>query len=203
MHKLLNVAAVVLAAGRSSRMGSRHKLLINIDGQPMIRRVTEYTLASLASRVFVIVGHAGVEISDRIRDLDVSVVANEDFAQGMSTSIRTGIRNLPQDTDGALMRLANMPDVTSHEMNVLIEAFCNDEGQSICVPIFEDRRGNPVLWPRRFFPDLAKLTGDRGAKGLLSLHAAAVRDVAVLTKGVLTDIDAPADFAQDGNPSFP
>ena len=182
------IAAVVLAAGRSTRMGPSNKMLADIAGQPMVRRVAEAALASKATAVLVVTGHMAPEVSSALAGLDVTLVANPDFATGLASSLKAGIRALPPPCDGALILLGDMPQIAPEHLDTLMGAFGAD---AIVVPVHKGRQGNPVLWPARFFPELLRLDGDTGAKRLIATHAASVRDVDLGTDAIFADIDTP------------
>ena len=142
------IAAIVLAAGRSTRMGADNKLLAEIAGVPMVRRVVEAALASRARPVLVVTGHMAGEVAKAVADLAVTLVANADYRQGLSTSLKAGIAAVPQDSDGALVLLGDMPQITGPQLDRLVAAFAVENATAIIVPTCEGRRGNPVLWPR-------------------------------------------------------
>ena len=189
------VAAVVLAAGRSSRMAPRNKLLESFAGEPVIVKVVRCALCSGARPVIVVTGHEAPRIAEALHGFDVALVHNPHFADGMSTSLRAGVAALREDHDGALVMLGDMPQVAPADLKALLAAFAaaNDRG-AICVPVREGRRGNPVLWGAAHFPDIMRITGDVGAKHLLAARADNVMEVPAESDGVLADIDGPADL---------
>ena len=188
------IAAIVLAAGLARRMGS-NKLLAPIDGVPMIARAVDAALASAARPVVVVTGNEAQRVKDALAGRDVIFAHNPDFAEGLSASVKRGIAALPQDCDGALVCLGDMPRVTAGDLNRLIGAFNPVEGRAICVPVREGKRGNPVLWARRFFAEMQSLAGDVGAKHLIGAHAETVAEVPMDGDGVLIDIDTPQALA--------
>ncbi len=188
--KAPRIAAIVLAAGLSSRMGS-NKLLRKVKGKPMIRTTVEAVLQSRASPVVVVTGHEATKIEETLYGLDVAFVANPDYAKGLSTSLRTGISQLPGSADGALIVLGDMPLVPPAALNKLIAAFNPAESRSICVPVFRGDRGNPILWGRQHFAELDSLKGDHGARVLLVVNSDNVTEVSAGSEGVLTDFDTP------------
>jgi molybdenum cofactor cytidylyltransferase len=185
------IAAVVLAAGRSTRMGGPNKLLAEIRGRPLVRIVVEEALASHAKPVIVVVGHERGEVEKALGALPVQIVHNPDFAQGLGTSLKAGIAAVPADADGAIVCLADMPQVDASLLNRLIAAFDPDRGALIVMPTVEGRRGNPVLWSRRFFPDLMAIEGDVGARHFIGRYSEAVVEVPLEGKAALVDVDTP------------
>jgi molybdenum cofactor cytidylyltransferase len=185
------IAAVVLAAGRSTRMGGPNKLLAEIARRPLIRIAAEAALASGAKPVIVVAGHQRDEVEQALTGLPVRVVHNPHFADGLGTSLKAGIAAVPADADGAIVLLGDMPQVDARLIDRLIAAFDPDRGALVVVPTFEGKRGNPVLWSRRFFPDLMAIEGDVGARHLIGRYGEAVVEVPVDGKAALTDIDTP------------
>ena len=189
------IAAVILAAGQSRRMGGVNKLVADIDGTPMVARIADTALASSAAPVVVVTGHEPERVRAALGERDFTVVHNPDYAAGLSTSLKRGLDALADDVDGALICLGDMPDVTPAHLDKLIAAFDPVEGRGICVPTFNGKRGNPVLWDRRYFGGMAAVAGDVGARHLIGEHAEAVCEVAMADDGVLVDLDTPAALA--------
>ncbi|HEX2115231.1 MAG TPA: molybdopterin-binding/glycosyltransferase family 2 protein [Alphaproteobacteria bacterium] len=189
------IAAVILAAGRSSRMAPANKLLTEVEGQTMIARAVDAALGSQAGPVFVVTGHDSARVRQALGGQNVTIVENPAFADGLSASVRAGIGALPPDVDGAVFLLGDMPRVTATHIDRLIAAFNPDEGRTICVPTWRAKRGNPVLWSSRFFPEMRALEGDTGARGLIRQHAEQVCEVEMPDDGVLLDVDTPDALA--------
>jgi molybdenum cofactor cytidylyltransferase len=194
-HQVARVAAIVLAAGRSSRMGPQNKLVADIGGMPMVRRVVETALASTARPVMVMTGHMAAEVAAALSGLDVTLVANPDYATGLASSLKVGIRAVPDACDGALVLLGDMPLITAEHLGALVDAF-GVAPERIVVPVHEGRQGNPVIWPRRHFAELLQLEGDAGAKRLIGAHRQDVREVELATDGIFADIDTPEELAR-------
>lgn len=189
------IAAIVLAAGRSTRMGADNKLLMSLHGTPMIARTVATIAASPAKPVIVVTGHEVRAIETALNDQPVTFAHNPRFAEGMSTSLKTGLAALPADIDGVLICLADMPAVTSADIGKLIAAFNPTEGRAIVVPTHQGKRGNPVLFASGFIDEMRRVEGDAGARAVLSAHADDVYEVEMQSAGVLADADTPAAFA--------
>ncbi len=186
-----NVAAIILAAGRSTRMGGPNKLLAELGGKALVRIVTEQALASKAKDVIVVTGHQAEQVEQALQGLKVKFVRNPDFASGLASSVKAGIAAVPENADGAVVCLGDMPLIDAHLIDRLIETFAPDRGNLIAVPVSDGRRGNPVLWSRRFFNELMTLDGDIGARHLIAKHGEAVAEVPVEGHGAFLDIDTP------------
>jgi molybdenum cofactor cytidylyltransferase len=187
------VAALVLAAGLSRRMGGANKLLAPFEGAPLIARVVDTALASPARPVCVVTGHDAGALRAALSGREVVFAHNPAPEAGLASSLRAGLAALPAGLDGVLVCLGDMPWVRPAHLAALLAAFAAPE-RPICVPRFEGRRGNPVLWPARHFGAMAALAGDAGARGLLDAHAAEVCYVPVADAGVTRDVDTPADL---------
>jgi molybdenum cofactor cytidylyltransferase len=196
------IAAIVLAAGRSTRMGAANKLTADVGGKPMLRWAAEAALASRARPLLVVTGHQESDVRAALAGLDVRLVANPDFAQGLSTSLRAGMAAVPAGCDGALVLLGDMPRIEASDLDRLIGAFASG---AIVVPVHQGRQGNPVLWPRALFPEIMQLEGDAGAKRLIAAHPDAVREIEIDTPAILADVDTPEELQRlrNGQMEFP
>jgi molybdenum cofactor cytidylyltransferase len=189
------IAAVVLAAGRSTRMGAVNKMVAEIGGKPLVRIAVEQALASRARPVIVVTGHERDKVEQALKGLDVRFVHNAAYADGLAGSVKTGIAAVPPESDGAIVCLGDMPQVDSALIDRLIASFDPERGALIVVPSIDGRRGNPVVWSRRFFNDLMAIEGDIGARHLIGQYAEAVTEVPVAGEAALTDVDTPESFS--------
>jgi molybdenum cofactor cytidylyltransferase len=185
------IATVLLAAGRSTRMGGPNKLVAEIGGKPLVRIAAEQALASRAKPVIVVTGHQRDRVEAALAGLPVRFVHNPDFAQGLGTSLRTGIAAVPPEADGAIVCLGDMPQVDAALIDRLVVAFDPGKGALVVMPTIDGKRGNPVLWSRRFFPELMAIEGDVGARNLISRYSEAVAEVPVSGNAALVDVDTP------------
>jgi molybdenum cofactor cytidylyltransferase len=186
-----NIAGVILGAGRSSRMGGPNKLLAEIAGRPLVRMVADAVLASRARPVIVVTGHQRERVEAALAGLPVKFVHNPNFAEGLGTSLKAGIAALPAEVDGTIVCLGDMPQVDAPLIDRLIGAFDPDKGALVVVPTIDGKRGNPVVWSRRFFPDLMAVEGDVGARYLIGRYSEAVSEVPLTGTAALTDVDTP------------
>lgn len=190
-----HIAAVVLAAGRSTRMGAVNKMLAEIGGKPLVRIATEQALSSRAKPVIVVTGHERDKVEQALNGLNVRFVHNPDYANGLAGSVKTGIAAVPAESDGAIVCLGDMPQVDSTLIDRLIASFDPERGALVVMPSIDGRRGNPVVWSRRFFNDLMAITGDIGARHLIGQYAEAVVEVPVTGEAALTDVDTPESLS--------
>ena len=184
-------AAIMLAAGRSTRMGGPNKLLASIAGKPLVRIAVEQALASRAEPVIVVTGHERGRVEAALSDLNVRLVHNPDYAQGLSTSLKAGLGVVPDNVDSAIVCLGDMPQVTTALIDRLMATFDPKGNAHVVVPTIGGKRGNPVVWSRQFFPELMRLDGDVGARHLIGANADVVVEVSVEDTGVLIDVDTP------------
>jgi molybdenum cofactor cytidylyltransferase len=189
------VATLVLAAGRGTRMGGPNKLLAEVGGKPIVRQAVEAAIASKTRPVVVVTGHEGERVAAALTGLDVKRVHNPNFAEGLSTSLKAGLAAMPADADAVVVMLGDMPDVTSALIDKLTQAIDPARGALIAVPTRDGRRGNPVVWSRRFFEELSQLDGDTGARHLIVQNNEAVVEVSVDDEAAFHDIDTPEALA--------
>lgn len=188
------VSAILLAAGRSTRMAPVNKLTSDFGGKPLVRHAAEAAINSKAGEVLVVTGHDADAVSQALRGLDLRMIANPAFAEGLASSVKAGIAAVSPKAAGAVFLLGDMPRVTSDTVDALVDAFRQADGKKICQPRHDGRPGNPILWPRDLFEEFTGLSGDVGAKPLLARHADRVLGVDVDTGGIHMDVDAPADL---------
>jgi molybdenum cofactor cytidylyltransferase len=191
----MSIAAIILAAGRSTRMGS-NKLLEELDGKALVRHVADAALGSIARSVWVVTGHEGESVRARLDGLGIRFVHNPDFALGLSTSLKAGVMALPAEAKGVVVLLGDMPRVTSEVINFVIQAFEAQPQAIAAVPVYQGEWGNPVLLSRSLFGAVAALQGDAGARKLLNGRAGEVLEVPVSNDAVLIDLDTPEALAR-------
>lgn len=187
------VGIVLLAAGRASRMGSGgpHKLLAEFSGTPLVRRMAQTALAAAAAQLVVVTGHRAQEIEETLAGLDLQIVRNPAFAEGMASSLVAGVlaKGMAQ-REGMLVLLADMPGITTADLMALIAAFRTAGGRAIVRAVSNGKRGNPVILPRAAFPEILKLQGDVGARNIIETGGFPIVDVEIGPAAHL-DIDTP------------
>ena len=199
----VEIAGVLLAAGLSSRMGDTNKLLVEIDGVPMVRHAAQAMLAGGIEDLVVVTGHQPDEIAAALAGLDVRFAHNVDFADGQAGSVATGIAALPAAASGALIALGDMPYLAADLVAGMVQdhAGLSDHKTRISFPVHDGRRGNPVLWGCGFFEALRGLTGDIGGREILVAHPAAVNTITWQDDSVHRDIDSPDDITAAARPT--
>ncbi|MGN6770034.1 MAG: NTP transferase domain-containing protein [Rhizobiaceae bacterium] len=195
--KRAKVYAIVLAAGRSSRMGGPNKLLAGFDGKKLVRLVTERVLRSRADGAIVVTGHQAERVRDALAGVNVRFADNPDYASGLAGSLKAGIHALPADADGAMVVLGDMPGVGTTDFDALVAAFARASGHAIVRATHAGKRGNPVVLPRSVFPAVELLEGDVGARHLVEAGGTEVVDVEI-GEGASIDVDTPDALALAG-----
>lgn len=196
---MVEVAAIVLAAGRSTRFSGgaddETKLVADLDGEPLVRHAVQAALGSGARPVIVVTGHARDRVMAALAGLDVQEARNPDYARGIASSVKAGIAALGNSVDGALIFLGDMPRVSARLARKLIDAYSADPTLDAVAPLVAGRRGNPVLLSRRLYARAMRLDGDEGARKLLMQPGLRVAEVAVEDDGAALDVDTPDALA--------
>ena len=188
------IVALVLAAGVSSRMG-RPKQTLLLNGVPMLQRVLEIFRGSKVRRIVVVLGASKAEVKRLVRFDGEIVIVNPRFAEGMSSSLRFGLKHVGRGVDAVIIALGDQPFVLPGTIDRLVEAYEHSRAH-IVIPTYLGRRGNPVLFDKNVFSRIAKIRGDVGAKSVVLKNAADVLEVEVNDRGILVDIDTPSDFRE-------
>jgi molybdenum cofactor cytidylyltransferase len=184
------IAAVVLGAGRSRRMAPHNKLLVTDKaGKPMIARVIDNVLSSNARPILVVTGHQAEQVEHALGGRPVRYVHAQDYAEGLSASLKAGIAAVPPECAAALVCLGDMPLVTGRMIDRLLSKYSPEEGRLIVLPTFRGKQGNPMLWDRRYFAEILAISGDSGARFLVGKHTEFVCQVEMADDAVLRDFD--------------
>ncbi len=189
----LSVGALMLAAGRASRMGKDgpHKLLAEFGGVPLVRRSAETLLASQASPVVAVTGHRRDEIEAAFAGLAVTSRFNPDYASGMASSLVCGLSAADlASKDGVLVMLADMPGISPAHIDLLIKAFREAGGGVVVRSVSDGKRGNPIILPRLAYDAVLRLEGDVGARAIIESSGLSVIDVDIGPAAHL-DVDTP------------
>lgn len=188
------VGAIVLAAGGSVRMG-KPKQLLPIEGQPMVRRVTGAVCELGLAQVLVVVGAQAEAVTKALDGLPVEIVVNEDWAAGLSGSMRVGLEALRPEIQATMLILADQPALTPGLMQTLVAHYEATQAP-IVAPLFRGRRGNPVLFDRTLFPELLAVEGDQGGRTVIARHKDQMESIEVDHAAVLLDVDTQQDYEQ-------
>jgi molybdenum cofactor cytidylyltransferase len=188
-----SVAAILLAAGRSARMGA-FKPLLPFGKQTVIESCTDYLHSGGVETIVVVVGHNADQVRARLKDASVLFALNPDPSSEMAESIRCGLEMLPSNTDATLIALVDHPAVPSHVVTTLIEQW--KQGAQLIIPTWQDRGGHPVLVDLHWRDDLKRLDPNGGLKSFFQKHSEAVRRVPVGSQYVARDMDTWDDYTR-------
>jgi molybdenum cofactor cytidylyltransferase len=191
------ICAIVLAAGRSRRMGTQ-KLLLPLAGTTVIGHVVDQLLTSVLGGIYVVTGHQADRVGAELAGRRVHVVVNADYEAGMLSSVRCGLRALPRACEGVLVALGDQPSITSALVNEMVRAFAAGES-GIVVPVHEGRRGHPLLFSVRFADEVLTRHDDVGLRGLLRAHPDDVLELPGGSQAVLSDMDCPDDYQREAD----
>jgi molybdenum cofactor cytidylyltransferase len=186
------IAALILAAGQSSRMG-QHKMLLPLLGKPLLLHAVEHALAAEFDEIIVVVGHHADAVRAALAGKPVRIVENPDYQQGQSTSVRAGIAALAPTIEAAIILLGDQPLVTSAILNRLRQAWQHTD-KPIVAPFYNGQRGNPVLFARALFPELLHVSGDQGGREVLQRHASEIEPVQIDDAIAVQDVDTWQDY---------
>ncbi len=193
----MSVAAIIVAAGASSRLG-HPKQLVLVHGEPLLQRAIRCAVGAAAVPVFVVLGAHRQDIRNAIDFGSARVLANDDWEEGLASSIRAGIKAVDAGTvaAGVLLMTCDQPRVTAEHLRKMIEGFDAQAGTALIASIYAGVRGTPAIFPRAMFADLLGLRGDKGARGLLAKASLPVMEIQL--EGGELDIDRPEDLAELG-----
>ncbi len=169
------IAAVVLAAGASTRFGSQ-KLLAPVDGVSLVRRTVEQVVVAGVDAIIVVLGREYEAVRAALAGMPVRLVVNSRFREGMCTSLRAGIRELGRSVDAAVIVLGDQPGISAETILGLIAEY-RATGQSIVVPVYDGVRGHPVLFDASVFPELEAVVGDQGGREVIGRDPSRVASV--------------------------
>ena len=189
-----DIHAVLMAAGRSKRMGRNNKLLLDVDGIPLVRKSAINILNSNVAYMTVVTGFDEEKIVDALSGLNVNFVKNVNFREGLSSSLKAGLTNITPSPSAVIICLADMPKIQPEHLNQLIENFDPSKGFEICIPTNKGKRGNPVLIGSRFFPHIFETSGDFGAKHVMMQHPHKIVEVEIGTSDIHLDIDTQDEY---------
>jgi len=188
------ISATILAAGGSSRMGDENKLLLPFNGDMVIHQICHTVLNSGLKPVIVVTGFQHRAVEPALPESIDQIAYNPNWEQGMAGSIYTGMSLLPDTVDGNMIVLGDMPLLTTHTLNRLIEKFCANEGKQIIYPVYSGQQANPVIFPRKYFSEILSSTGDRGCKKILKQYPDDAIGISIDSEEVILDCDTKDDY---------
>jgi molybdenum cofactor cytidylyltransferase len=189
-----NISSIVLAAGMSKRMLIGNKLLLKVKNKTLLENTLDNIISANFSRVSVVLGHDSVLVANLLKNYNVNLHYNSKYKEGISSSIVEGISKNNINTDGIMICLADMPEVSKCVYNKMLLAFQSNYKKNIpliIMPIHNKIKGNPIIFSKYFFNDLKKLKGDIGAKKLILKNERYIKRINITINSILNDIDTP------------
>lgn len=191
----MNVVGIILAAGEGTRMGGAVKQMLPFNGKTVLEQVIDNATASLLQKVIVVIGHCTELITPMLSDRAVTAVLNSNYRKGQSSSLKAGLRALPDEVDAVLFILGDQPLVTPQTINLILNGF-TELHSPIIIPVYKGERGNPVLFSRETFSDLSALDGDSGGRTLFKEYVGRILEVEVDDPHILSDLDTLEDYCE-------
>ena len=191
------ISAVILAAGESKRMGKQNKLLLPVAGEALLVKLIKSVCDSDVGQVIVVIGHEAEKIRRKLNNFPLSFVYNPNFSEGMTTSIKSGVKEVSPDCDGYMICLADMPFINTSEINKLIHAYAQNrikEKRLVVVPVYQGHRGNPVLFSTEFREDILEHKMEYGCKGVIMKNFESVKEIEMDDDSMLLDVDTLEDY---------
>jgi len=189
------VSAILLAAGESRRMSGINKLMLAVEGEPLLRHTVKTLLASRLGEVVVVLGHQAEEARILLHELEVRTVVNSHYREGQMSSVHCGLEALTRQCDGVMICLTDQPMLTAQDIDALIDAF-GRRGGSIIVPTYQGRRGNPIVFAYAHRAEILGGGRNLGCKRLIERNPDLVRTMEMDTDHVVFDLDTPEDYAR-------
>lgn len=190
----MKIGAIILAAGDSSRMEHTNKLLLVISGRPIIYRIVSSVITAGFTPIHVVIGYESHQIKTAVKSQKIITVMNKQWRTGIAGSIIAGVKSLPQTINGVAIIHGDMPLLVSSTLKKLMLAFETSRGEKIIYPVFESQQGNPVLFPKPFFPHIFNISGDNGCKSILKTHPDKTLGVLIDSEEVILDCDTREDY---------
>ena len=191
------ISAVILAACESKRMGKQNKLLLPVAGEALLVKLIKSVCDSDVGQVIVVIGHEAEKIRRKLNNFPLSFVYNPNFSEGMTTSIKSGLKEVSPDCDGYMICLADMPFINTSEINKLIHAYAQNrikEKRLIVIPVYQGHRGNPLLFSTEFREDILEHKMEYGCKGVIMNNFESVKEIEMDDDSMLLDVDTLEDY---------
>ncbi len=186
------VRGILLAAGASTRMGEM-KQLLPFGSASVVEHIVETLLAAPVEELVVVVGHEEESVSGRLAGKHVRIAVNADYREGMTSSVKCGLRAVSEEPGAFLLALVDQPLMTTEVVRTVIDAFWA-AGKGVCIPSYRGRRGHPVVFDSKYRDEILSLRGDVGLKEVWRAHPEDIHHVEVDTDVVLRDMNYPDEY---------
>ena len=196
---MVNISAIVLAAGLSQRMGDNNKLFLDFKGKPLVAHVIDQVAQSNVHQVILVTSEISIEKIQALEIGDSQIIINPDYQRGMTTSIQAGIENSSDKNEGYMICLGDLPLIQTETFNFLIESFSEEfrkNKEIITIPTFQGKKGNPVIFSSAYRDKILAHTEPEGCRGIIEEHQKQANQVKVSDPGILNDVDTEEDYIQ-------
>ncbi len=191
MKNDVTICAIILAAGSSRRMGPINKLLMELDGEMMVKRSVQPIVEAKLESVVVVTGFESEKIQSCLSEYKLRFVFNEYYRDGMGTSLAAGVESISAiEPDGILVSLGDLPYLREESVLAVVQRFCDLGGEKITIPVYQEAPGHPIVFPFRYAEELKALKGDEGARHLIRRDVDSVAFVELKDDGIVKDIDS-------------
>jgi molybdenum cofactor cytidylyltransferase len=192
------ISLIILAAGKSTRMRGRNKLLAKVEGKPIIRRVVEAALRSKVDEVIVVLGWEADRIQKALAELPFRLVLNKDYEKGQSSSVKAGFREIAEVAQAVLILPGDVALIDPRSINLVISEYVRKK-KAIVIAGYKGRPGHPILLDRKLFKEIEKIGEDTfGLKAVVRNHEREVRLIETGSRNVLRDVDTREDLKELG-----
>jgi molybdenum cofactor cytidylyltransferase len=195
-----DIWSIILAAGESKRMGVP-KMLLNIHGRTMLENVMEFVTGATAENTLVVLGADKEKLINIIRKSLVKYCYNDNYKEGMLSSVKCGCNNLPSDFDAVLVFQGDQPFISAGTINMVIDGY-RSSGKGIVIPVFEKKRGHPLLIDRKFRERIEKLDNREGLRSLSYQYPEDVMEVETNDPGILKDFNTLEEYSKEFNQTY-
>ena len=189
-----DTSVILLAAGLSRRMGAENKLLLPVNGRPMVRHVVDQYAAALDGEILVVLGHQSREVAATLQGTEARTVVNPSFAQGQHTSVAAGLR-AASNAKTFVIGLTDQPFLNSADIKALLDAHRRADRQKISIPVHGDARGNPIVVPGELQSRLLEDADSPGCRKFTRAHPELVQELTLSSRGYYVDVDTPEAYA--------
>ena len=189
------ITAILLAAGQSKRLKDENKLTKLFKGKPLINHILFSLIKSKVNKIIVVLGFEHLKIKTKLlKSKKIKFAINKNYKKGMSSSIKTGLKKLPKNSQGFLIVLGDMPNITKTTINKICSSITRSD-KEIILPKFKNRTGNPIGFKQSMIKNIYKIKGDRGAKNIIKKNRKKIKFVNINSKSILTNFNTKKDFS--------
>ena len=189
------ITAILLAAGQSKRLKDENKLTKLFKGKPLINHILFSLIKSKVNKIIVVLGVEHLKIKMKLlKSKKIKFAINKNYKKGMSSSIKTGLKKLPKNSQGFLIVLGDMPNITKTTINKICSLIARSD-KEIILPKFKNRTGNPIGFKQSMIKNIYKIKGDRGAKNIIKKNNKKIKFLNINSKSILVNLNTKRNFS--------